>query len=91
MENHLTYFKYSLNQVELSTEAGGGRERETHSAEQILLISEEELSQCCVYPCVRVRVRACDSIQEKARSRPCPCAHLTVQRAVIACVSVTSS
>lgn len=57
-----------MNQVQLSAQAGGGRHRhgETHSAKQILLISEEEKKSCLsvVCVCVCVSLRMCVSIQE---------------------------
>ena len=94
-ESRLIHFKYSEKQVQPRADAGGGRdtdterERERDSAEQILLISEEEekkeLPQCCA--CVWVSVYVS---HKRMRTGVC-CVHIWPCRAVHACVSVTGS
>lgn len=75
-DNHLIHFKYSLNQVQLSTVAGGGRQRE-REGDSLSRTNSANINVVCVI------VRLCEPVHVFSYKRMCAgvcqCAHLTVQ------------
>lgn len=80
-DNHLIHFKYSLNQVQLSTEAGGERERDSLSRTNSANIRRKKraASVLCVLLCDCVNLCMCVFSYKRMCAGVCLCAHLTVQ------------